>query len=113
MDESLLAPWMAWALQQDGRAQLVDLRGREDADQPRIPSARVIPLDELPGELATLDRERPVVFVSDTGRSAAEAMEVLRSAGMTAGAVDGGIRAWLEAELPIETDEHRAPRTAT
>ena len=113
MDESLLAPWMAWALQQEGRAQLIDLRGRDDADLPRIPGARMIPLDELPGELATLDRERPVVFVSDTGRRAVEAMEVLRSAGMTAAAVDGGIRAWLEAELPVETDEHRAPRTAT
>jgi rhodanese-related sulfurtransferase len=40
---------------------------------PRIPGARAIRLDELPIELATLDRERPVVFVSGTGRKAAAA----------------------------------------
>jgi sulfur dioxygenase len=99
---------MAWALSQDGRVQLIDLRGRDEIGLPRIPGARVIPLHELPSELSTLDRERPVVFVSGTGRKATAAMEVLRSAGITAGAVDGGIRAWLEAGLPIENDTARA-----
>jgi rhodanese-related sulfurtransferase len=78
MAKSLLAPWMAWALLQDGRAQLIDLRGRDEIDLPRIPGGRAIPLDELPSELATLDRERPVVFVSATGRKAVEAMRALR-----------------------------------
>jgi len=108
MAESLLAPWMAWLLLEDARVQLIDLRGRDEVDLPRIPGAHVIPLDELPSELVALDRERPVVFVSGTGRKAAAAMEVLRSAGITAGAVDGGIRAWLEAGLPIENDTARA-----
>ena len=101
MDDSLLAPSMAWALLQDGRVQLVDLRGRDEIDLPRIPGARTIPLEELPSELATLDRERPVVLVSGTGRKAAEAMEVLRSAGISACAVEGGMRVWLDAGLPI------------
>ena len=100
---------MAWALLQDGRVQLIDVRGRDEVDLPRIPGARAIPLDELPSELATLDRERPVVFVSGTGRKAAAAMKVLRSAGITAGAVEGGIRAWLEAGLPIEHSVVQAP----
>ena len=112
MTESLLAPWMAWALLQDGRAQLIDLRGRDEIELPRIPGARVIPLEELPGELATLDHERPVVFVSGTGQRAAEAMRVLRSAGITASAVEGGMRAWLDAGLPSGRDEAQAsPRT--
>lgn len=102
MDNSLLTPGMAWALLQDGRAQLVDLRGREEVDLPHIPGARAIPLDELGGELAALDRERPVVLLSGTGRKAAEAMQMLRSVGITAFAVDGGTRGWLEAGLPIE-----------
>ena len=70
MDESVLAPSMAWALLQEGRVQMIDVRGRDEVDLPRIPGARAIPLDELPSELATLDRERPVVFVSGTGRKA-------------------------------------------
>ena len=100
VDKSLLAPWLAWALVQGGRAQLIDLRQRDEIGLPRIPGARAIPLDELPSELATLDRERPLVLVSGTGRKAAEAMDVLRSAGVTACAVEGGMRAWLAAGLP-------------
>ena len=109
MDESLLAPWMAWALLQEGRAQLIDLRRQADIDLASIRGARAISLDQLPHELATLDRERPVVLVSGTGRAAAELMQVLRSAGISASAVEGGMRAWLDGGLPIETDAVRAP----
>jgi len=56
-----------------------------------------------PGEFSTLDRERPsVVFVSGTGRKPAAAMKVLRSAGITASAVEGGIRACKKPGPPIE-----------
>lgn len=109
MDQSLLAPWMAWALLQAGRAQLIDLRGQADIDLPRIPGARVISLDQLPHELATLDRERPVIFVSGTGRKAADLTQVLRSRGVTACAVAGGMRAWLDAALPIDSDVREVP----
>jgi rhodanese-related sulfurtransferase len=97
MGESMLSPRTAWALLQDGRAQLIDLGGRDEIDLPRIPGACAIPLDEPASELATLDREPPVVFVSGRGRNATAAMEVLRSAGITAWAVEGGMRAWLHA----------------
>ncbi len=109
MDESLLSPWTAWAVLQDGRAQMIDLRGRDEIDLPRILGAPAIPLGELPSELATLDRERPVVFVSGSGRKAMAAMEVLRSAGITDCAAEGGMRAWLDAGLPIEDGVVQAP----
>jgi hypothetical protein len=51
VDEFLLAPSMPWALLRDGRAQLIDLRGRDEFDVPRIPGARAVALDELPHEL--------------------------------------------------------------
>ena len=109
MDESVLAPSMAWALLQQGRVQMIDVRGRDEVALPRIPGARAIPLEELPSELATLDRERPVVFVSGTGRTAADAMKALRAAGITASAVEGGMRAWRKAGLPIEDGVSQAP----
>lgn len=109
MAESMLSPRTALALMQDARAQLIDLRGRDELDLPRIPGARAILLDELASELATLDRERPVVFVSGSGRKAIAAMEVLRSAGITACAVEGGMRACLHAERPIENSVVQAP----
>jgi rhodanese-related sulfurtransferase len=81
---------------------MIDVWGRDELDLPRIPGVRSIPLDELPSELVTLDRERPVVFVSGTGRKAAAAVKVLRSAGITASAVEGGMSAWRKAGLPTE-----------
>ena len=102
MDESVLEARVAWALAEDRRAQLIDLRDRDQLALHPIPHARAIPLDELPSELATLDRERPVVLLSVTGRTAGAAIEVLRSAGITAYAVKGGVQAWLQAGLPTE-----------
>ena len=112
MDGSHLAPRTGWALVQRDEVQLIDLRGRDAIDLPRIPDSRVIPLEELPSELATLGRERPVVFVSGTGRKALEAVDVLRSAGRTAYALEGGMRAWLGAGLPTENraGESSAPQ---
>jgi rhodanese-related sulfurtransferase len=101
MGEPLISPWRAWALAERGRVQLIDVRGRGERELPRVPGARVIPFDELPDELATLDRERPVVFLSGHGGRAAEASGVLRAAGMTAHAVEGGVYAWVEAGLPL------------
>jgi rhodanese-related sulfurtransferase len=103
MDTSLLSPRMAWAMSRDGRAQLIDLSDQADCGAPRIPGACAISLDQLPHELATLDRERPLVLVSVTGATAAELTQVLRAAGITAFAVDGGMQAWVAAGLPIQT----------
>ncbi|MGB0093511.1 MAG: hypothetical protein WBP81_13410 [Solirubrobacteraceae bacterium] len=51
----------------------------------------------MPGELAILDRERPVVFVSGTGRKATDAVDAFRSVGMVAYAVEG---AWAGGSMP-------------
>lgn len=112
MEAALLDPHTAWRLVQDRRAQPIDLRGRVEVDVPRIPGARWIPLDELDSELVTLDRERAVILVSGTGQKAAEAMEVLRAAGVTSSAVAGGMRAWLEAGLPTEHGDGESVRSS-
>jgi rhodanese-related sulfurtransferase len=103
MNGHRLDPAEVWALLEQRRIQLVDLRGRDETGLPQVPGARWIPLDELPSELTNLDPERPLVLLSGSGHSAAEAMSVLRSAGVGASVVDGGMRAWLDAGLP--TDE--------
>ncbi len=102
VDESLLEPSMAWALLRTGLIQLIDIRRRDGVGAARVKGARPIPLDELPAELATLDRERPVVLMSLSGRTAADIVRVLRSAGGSARTVEGGLRAWLDAGLPVD-----------
>ena len=101
MDDSLIAPRMAWALFRAGRAQLIDLRARggqsavpgRSGDPARRAAQRV--RDAGP-RAAGSTRVRP-------GRKATEAIEVLRSEGITARAVERGMRAWLDAGLPIES----------
>ena len=58
-------------------------------------------------DLLSMDRTA-VVQVSRTGRAGAELMQVLRSAVISASAIEGGMRAWLAAGLPLETDALRA-----
>jgi rhodanese-related sulfurtransferase len=107
VSEPLISPWRAWALAERGRVQLIDVRERDEDELPRVAGARPIPLDELADELATLDRERPAVFLSGRGARASEAAAVLRAAGMTAHAVEGGVYAWVEAGLPLKHGSRR------
>jgi rhodanese-related sulfurtransferase len=102
MSDPFISPWRAWALAERGRVQLIDVREGDERELPLVAGARLIPLDWLPEALTTLDRERPVVFLSGRGARAAEATGVLRSAGMTAHAVEGGVYAWVEAGLPLD-----------
>ena len=102
MAEPLISPWRAWALAERGRIQLIDVREPDEVELPRVAGARLIPLDDLPDALVTLDRERPVAFLSARGGRAIEAVGVLRSAGVTAHAIEGGVREWVEAGLPLE-----------
>lgn len=102
MSELLISPWRAWALGASGRVQLIDVREGDERELPRVAGARLIPLDRLPEALTTLDRERPVAFLSGRGARATEATAVLRSAGITAHAVAGGVYAWVEAGLPLK-----------
>ena len=82
MDGSLMSPWIAWALCEARRVQLIDLRARDEL--PRIGGARAIPLEELSHELATLDRERPAVFCRAAGAKPRATVEMLRATGTPA-----------------------------
>lgn len=101
MSEPFISPWRAWALAERGRVQLIDVREGSEHQLPLVAGARRIPLDRLPNALTTIDRERPIAFLSGHGARAAEAAGVLRCAGMAAQAVEGGVYAWVEAGLPL------------
>jgi rhodanese-related sulfurtransferase len=85
-----------------GGAQLVDVRGDHEWEAGHIAGAVHLPLDELAGRAAELDRERPVVVYCRGGRRCEMAAEALAGAGFEATPLAGGIRAWEEAGLPLE-----------
>jgi rhodanese-related sulfurtransferase len=97
-----VSPKQAEELIREGEAQLVDVREPYEHEAGRIAGARHIELERLPGEAATLDRERPIVFYCRTGSRSALAAQAFEASGYDARNLDGGLEAWVGAGLPIE-----------
>jgi rhodanese-related sulfurtransferase len=94
-------------LSEGGAAQLVDVREPYEHEAGRIAGSLHIELQRLPGEAATLDRERPVLFYCRSGSRSALAADAFAAAGFDARNLDGGLEAWVAAGLPIEPDGGR------
>jgi rhodanese-related sulfurtransferase len=97
-----VSPQHAEELIREAEAQLVDVREPYEHEAGRIAGALHIELERLPGEAATLDRERPIVFYCRTGSRSALAAQAFAASGFDAHNLDGGLEAWVGAGLPIE-----------
>jgi len=85
-------------------AVLLDVRSIEAFHGGHIPQARHAPLADLEKKVASLAKDKPVILVCEMGRNAAGAATKLRALGFTAVSVlDGGIKAWTTAGLPLTT----------
>mgnify|MGYP000073562249 CR=1 FL=1 len=87
--------------------QLVDVREDDEWAAGRIDGAHHIPLGQLPSRVDELDRERPVVTVCRSGGRAGKATEFLTQADWDAHTMDGGMRQWAHADLPVVTPDGR------
>jgi rhodanese-related sulfurtransferase len=86
------------------KAVLIDVSEPEEFAQGHAAGARNVPLNSLPGakELPS-NKQLPVVLMCSTGARAARAAGELRKLGHErAIALSGGLRAWREANLPLE-----------
>lgn len=93
-------------------ALLVDVREAWEWAAGRAPGARHVPLDQLPGRVGELPRDRTVVVVCRSGNRSAHATTMLRGAGVDAVNLDGGLRAWSATGLPLVTDGREPGRVA-
>jgi rhodanese-related sulfurtransferase len=87
--------------------QLIDVRETDEYEAGRIAGARLVPLAQLPGEVAGLDRERPIVFYCRSGSRSAMATEAFRGAGFDAHNMAGGLLEWEAAGLPLDPADGR------
>ena len=85
-------------------AVLLDTRSVEAFQGGHIPQARHAPLADIEKRAASLAKDKPLILVCEMGRSAIGAASRLRAQGFTAVSVlDGGIKAWSTAGLPLTT----------
>ncbi|HWE08681.1 MAG TPA: rhodanese-like domain-containing protein [Solirubrobacteraceae bacterium] len=97
-------PQQVKELLDQGDVQLIDVRQPHEHDAGRIAGDRLIELDRLGAEAASIDRDRPVVFYCRTGGRSAMATQAFEQAGFDAHNLAGGLVAWNDDGLPMEPD---------
>jgi rhodanese-related sulfurtransferase len=98
------------ALLLEGDAQLVDVRDDKEWAAGHAPHSVHVTMAELSKATTWIWRERRVVVVSRSGRRAADAVSHLRSAGVDAVRLEGGMHAWQRAGHALVSDTGRPPR---
>ena len=94
------------ALSSNAAAQIVDVREPEEWAETGVPQGAVlIPLAEVESRAPSeLDTGSPVYVICRSGNRSRTASEILVGLGFTeVYNVDGGVTAWLDAGLPVET----------
>jgi rhodanese-related sulfurtransferase len=85
-------------------AVLLDVREDDEWQAGHATVAAHLPMREVPARIEELDVDRLVVAICRSGGRSRAVAEALIGAGFDAVNVTGGMRAWVAAGLPVETD---------
>ena len=85
---------------------LIDVRSPEEYARGHVPSAHLVPLNNLPAVARDIEREQPVYLICQGGLRSLQAMDYLgREHGHTNLVnISGGTMAWIKAGYPVNTD---------
>ena len=84
-------------------AFVLDVRTQEEWNDFHAPGTTLIPLDELPGRLDELPRDREIVVVCRSGNRSQQGRDILLGAGFTqVTSMSGGLNEWRSAGYPTE-----------
>jgi rhodanese-related sulfurtransferase len=83
--------------------RVFDVREPFEYEEARIPGTTLIPMAEVPEEIEQFEGTDTVYLICRTGSRSSKAVEFLRRNGIDAVNVSGGLVAWIEADLPIES----------
>jgi rhodanese-related sulfurtransferase len=95
-----------------GDALMIDVRDEHEWAAGHAPHSIHIPLDEVSASTPFTTRTRRVIVVSRSGRRAERAVTHLRTAGVDAVVLHGGLRAWVEAGGDLVGDGGHGPHIA-
>jgi rhodanese-related sulfurtransferase len=82
--------------------QLIDVRAPHEHEAGHIAGSRLIELQDLPEQAATIDQQKPVILYCRSGGRSAMATQALEQAGFDAHNMSGGMLEWHAAELQME-----------
>ena len=83
-------------------AELVDVRTPNEYSKGSLAGAVNIPAADLVSRIDTLDKNRPVILVTQNGRRAQEELKQFKSKGFSdVYVLEGGRVAWQAAKLPL------------
>ncbi len=83
---------------------LIDVREKHEHDICNLPAAKLIPLGTVPGRLSEFDSTKQYIVHCKMGGRSAQAVEIMRKAGLNAINVTGGITAWakeVDRSMPV------------
>lgn len=87
-----------------GRVVMVDVREDHELAVSRLPNAVHVPMGEVPGRLAELDRNRPLVVLCRSGGRSGQVVQYLQQQGFEdVYNLAGGINEWAETLDPTLT----------
>jgi len=101
-EENEISPQQANERLAAGEIQLIDVREPDEWEAGHMPGARHIELDQLTAQAGSIERDKPVVFSCSGGSRSELAADAFRASGFEAYNLAGGLKAWIEAGLPVE-----------
>jgi rhodanese-related sulfurtransferase len=97
-------PKDAYAQYISGEAHILDVREAESRTlQPKMRQLVSVPLSQLQSKIAAIPTDKPIYVLSAEGKSAANAVAVLRQNGFAATKnIYEGLKGWEQYGLPVE-----------
>jgi rhodanese-related sulfurtransferase len=92
---------------------LIDVRETFEFKAGHIEGSMHIPFGELPSKVDDLTTDGPLLMVCKSGARSDEAARFLRSFGIDAENLDGGVIAWSQAGLDLVTPDGERGRVVT
>ncbi|HYN37018.1 MAG TPA: rhodanese-like domain-containing protein [Actinomycetota bacterium] len=90
--------------------QIIDVREHGEWKAGHIDGAQHIPMGEIPTRLDEIDDDKPLVAICRSGTRSAQVTVFLRDKGFDIENLEGGMKVWAKAGLPIEDANGRPGR---
>ncbi|WP_226953905.1 rhodanese-like domain-containing protein [Mesopusillimonas faecipullorum] len=79
----------------------VDVRPPDQFKTGTIAQARNVPVADLGAKAGSLPKNKPLIVFCEQGRESIKAAALLRKQGLDAVSLEGGLKAWTQAGMPL------------